>query len=131
MKAHLVLLLTACGGIKDPTVPTDTPPADTDTDTDVDSDADADADTDADTDTDVTTGPYRHTITVDGNVSDFTGSETFATSGGTTYLAWDDEALYVGVRHPDVGASAEHWVVVTIGNGGAGASSGITHGTQT
>jgi hypothetical protein len=107
---------------------------DADTDSDSDTDADADADSDADTDTDTgepCVGCYRHTIAVDGAVSDFAPDETFATSSGTTFLAWDDEALYVGVRHPDVGSDPLHWVVVTVGDGGAGAGSGVTHGTQT
>src|SRR5687767_5737334 len=105
--------------------------ADTDSDVDADTDVDTDSDSDADTDTETPADGYRHTIVVDGDVSDFTASETFPTSaGGTTFLAWDDDALYVGVRHPDVGASALHWVVVTVGNGDPGASEGPTHGTQ-
>ncbi|MEQ1506305.1 MAG: hypothetical protein ABMB14_29000 [Myxococcota bacterium] len=105
--------------------------ADADSDTDADTDADADSDTDTDADTDpTTTGPYRHTIVVDGDLSDFTADESFPTTGGTTYVSWDATNLYVGVRHGDIGASPEHWVVVTLGDGLPGARVGIAHGTQ-
>jgi hypothetical protein len=138
----IALALTACSGLK-PVSTTDTgttvPDTETDTDldtdvdsdTDVDVDTDTDVDTDADTDTDTVPGAYRHTITVDGNLVDFVAAdETFPTTGGSTSIAWDAANLYVGIQHPDIGASALHWVVITIGDGGVGSTEGVGHGTQ-
>jgi hypothetical protein len=139
---------SACSGL-DPKYDTGSPPptdsetdadadadadsdADADADADADSDADADADADADSDSDTDPpGAYRHTIVVDGNVADFVaGDEAFPTSLGTNYLAWDATNLYVGIAHPDVGASDLHWAVITVGDGGPGSRVGAAHGTQ-
>lgn len=109
--------------------------ADSDADGDVDADSDADGDADADTDTDVDadtdpTGAYRHTIIIDGNTSDFTAEETFPIGGGSLHVTWDTVNLYVGLSHPDIGTTNQHWAILTLGNGSPGTTAGVQHGTQ-
>jgi hypothetical protein len=142
MRSVPAVILLGCTGFK-PATDTGLPDGDADTDADSDGDSDSDADgdtdsdtdgdTDTDTDTDSDTDPtglYRHTITIDGNTGDFAADEQFSIPGGTVSLAWDEVNLYVGLSHPDVGASALHWAVLTIGNGGAGTTTGVGHGSQ-
>jgi hypothetical protein len=145
MRSVPAVILLGCTGFK-PTGDTPLPDAtdtdgdadadgdsDSDADGDADGDADSDTDTDADADSDADTDPtglYRHTITVDGNTGDFAADELFPVPGGTVSLAWDEVNLYVGLSHPDVGASALHWAVLTIGNGEPGTTGGVGHGTQ-
>lgn len=119
MRLWWVVLVGCGGGItaapKDP-VDSGDPVSDTDTDTDSDGDTDADA--------------WSHTITVDGDVSDFLTEEGFATTGGTTSITWNETALYVGIDHTDVAAgSAAHWVQIYVGNG-TGGTSGVQYNTQ-
>ncbi|MFO8072344.1 MAG: hypothetical protein R6V85_10770 [Polyangia bacterium] len=99
-----------------------------DTGTDADTDADTDTDTDADTDTD--TGPYSHTIEIDG-VNDFTSAETFATTseGYSGYLAWDGAYFYLGMEGPDVGAGGTRWLLAYL-SGTPGSAVGQTYNTQ-
>ena len=97
--------------------------------TDLDTDA-----TDVDTDLPLPTG-YRHTITADGDLSDWNdASERFAAGSSSnhgTWLSWDEDNVYVGVRHPDVATgTGQNWVVLTLGNGAAGAPVGAQLGTQ-
>ncbi len=141
---------------KDNTVPTDEPDtdadtdadtdsdtdADTDSDTDADTDSDTDADTDADTDSDTDTDtaptgdtgpavPWSHTITVDGALGEWLPGESFPTTAGTGYVTWDATHLYVAYDHNDVAAGGpEHWVVIYLGVGGAGSTTGILLNTQ-
>lgn len=106
------------------------------TDADADTDADTDADSDADTDTDAArdsggAGAWSHTVTVDGDVAEWTADELLPSTSGETWATWDATDLYVAVRHPDVGAgTALHWVVVYVGSGAAGTTAGATLGTQ-
>jgi hypothetical protein len=107
--------------------------ADTDTDTDADADADTDTDADADTDTDVDTAlpAWTRTAIVDGSAGEYGVDEAFSTSGGTTYLTWDSDTLYVATTHPDVASGgAEHWLMVYLGDGAAGATEGVLMNTQ-
>lgn len=81
--------------------------------------------------TDTAPPPWRHTIVIDGDPSDFLPEETFATSSGTVGLTWDDTHLYIGVNHPDVsGGGPEHWVLVYLGDGATGTTSGVQFNTQ-
>jgi hypothetical protein len=52
------------------------------------------------------TAIYRHTITIDGT-NDFVAGEEFSTTttGYTAYIAWDDDALYLGMEGPDIDGS--------------------------
>ena len=85
---------------------------------------------------DAATGPYRHTITVDGE-SSFTAAETFATTTAsfTAYLTWDDDNLYVGYQGSDVTAGdAARWLLVYIDSdpgGPAGTGEGERYNTET
>ncbi|MCB9683093.1 MAG: hypothetical protein H6733_16635 [Alphaproteobacteria bacterium] len=110
-------------------VDTDTDVVDTDTDV-VDTDTDV-ADTDTDTDTDV---PWSYPLTVDGSDADWLAAIAFPTSSGApteTVVTWDDDTVYVGVRHPDVAAGGgQHWLVVTLGDGVPGGLVGSALGTQ-
>jgi hypothetical protein len=84
---------------------------------------------------DVVSVPWRHTITVDGDLGDWFDAERFETSQGdgtSTYVTWDDDTLFVGIQHPDVSTGGpSHWMVVTLGNGEGGATVGTTLNTQT
>jgi len=88
---------------------------------------------------DGTAGAYRHTITVDG-VSDFSGSELFATTsaGYQAAITWDDDNLYVGYQGDDIAVDAadstQKWVLVYIDTDPAadtGAAVGETYNSQT
>ena len=74
-------------------------------------------------------GPWRRTIEVDGRLQDFSASEAFPHDLGVTYVTWDDTHLFVGVAHPDVAESPNHWFVVTVGRQD-GLSQGVAHGQQ-
>ncbi|HMV68251.1 MAG TPA: hypothetical protein PKA64_15495, partial [Myxococcota bacterium] len=82
--------------------------------------------------------PWSHTITIDGDPSDWLPSEQFATSqGGGTWMGvtWDSTYIYIATKHPDVAAGGSlHWFVTYFGNGSSTGSytvrDGITHNTQ-
>lgn len=75
---------------------------------------------------------WSHTATVDGDPSEYGPDETFAVDGGTVWLTWDADALYVAAQHPDVIAGGpQHWLVVYLGDGTTGTTTGITFGLQT
>lgn len=91
------------------------PPVNADADTDTDTDADSDADTDTDTEP----TPWSSSPTVDGDLSDFSADESFATTSGdgTTYITWDETYLYVGTQNANVATGTDqHWFRVLIGN---------------
>ncbi len=74
---------------------------------------------------------WAHTITVDGDVGDWTADESLATTSGDAWVTWDATDLFVAVRHPDVSAgTALHWVVVYVGSGAGGTTTGASIGTQ-
>lgn len=85
---------------------------------------------------DATTGPYRHTITVDGENS-FTPAETFATTTASysAYVTWDDDNLYVGYQGGDVAAADPgKWLLIYIDSdpgGPDGSSEGERYNTET
>ena len=101
----------------------DCPPPDTDSDSDSDADTDADADTDSDVDTgtDPPAGPWRHTIVVDGDRTDFdVADECFATSAplGTVCVTWDETHLFLAIDHPDIQTGTfAHWMQIVLGDG--------------
>ena len=122
----------------DPIIDSDPPLVDTaiaetgDTSAETDPPADTDV---ADTDeTDLPLPPpWNHPeITIDGSVTEWFSLERFTTSANSeTWLSWDAERLLVGLRHPDVATgTAQHWLVVTLGNGGPGTATGALIGTQ-
>jgi hypothetical protein len=84
-------------------------------------------------DTGAPPAPFAFTPTIDGAVGDWPGNTLFGTSSGTTtHVAWDADAIYLGVDHPDVlTGGPEHWLVAYVGDGGAGATTGLTFNTQT
>jgi hypothetical protein len=84
---------------------------------------------------DVVAQPYRHTITLDG-VSDFTSSETLATTSATftAYLAWDDTNLFVGYSGPDLATTtsdaAQKWLFVYLDTTAGGEAQSEMYNTQ-
>jgi hypothetical protein len=80
---------------------------------------------------------YRHSITVDGSLADWTTGagvgEDFATStvGYTAYLSWDQSNLYVAMQGPAVASGSwENHLLVYLGTG-SGSTTGIVWGPQT
>jgi hypothetical protein len=77
---------------------------------------------------------YEHTITIDGDGTDWRAEEAFDTTSGIgqTWVSWDATRLYLGLQHPDIATGGgEHWSVVYLGTAAPGTTSGITHNTQT
>lgn len=132
----LVLLLHACGGLKPLDLPavvdeeSDAPDSEPVwTDDTLDSPDDPDTEPPGDSDA----APWSHAPTLDGDLSDWVVGTEFPTSSGgetRTYVSWDAANLYVAARHPDVGRSALHWLVITLGDGTQGGSQGMQLGDQ-
>lgn len=76
--------------------------------------------------------PFALTPTVDGSLADWPADTAFATSAGTTTnIAWDADNLYLAVTHSDVQfGGPESWLLAYVGDGGAGATTGVVHNTQ-
>lgn len=137
MRFGALLLLLAWTGCNDKdsdsdtdVVDTDVPDTDTDTDT-VDTDVDTDTDV-PDTDTDDGTA-YSHTVIVDGNVGDFLPGEFFqtSTSGRSSYIAWDETDLFVGLFNADVEADASHAALIYLSDGSEnGTRQGVAFNSQ-
>lgn len=125
----LTLLVVACGGSGLSVPPSD--PEDTSVPT-VETDLpDTVPDSDPPGDSGTSPSPWRHTVTVDGDPSDFTADEAFPTSGGTTWITWDDTHVYLAVQHPDVSTGGpEHWVLAYLGDGATGTTTGVLFNTQ-
>ena len=71
-------------------------------------------------------GAWRHTITVDGDLSEWsTVDEGFPTQGGTNFVTWDETMLYI--EHPDTTRHENNnWLFIHVGNGGEGSRRGHT-----
>ena len=75
--------------------------------------------------------PWAHTATVDGSADEYGPDETFAVAGGTFHLTWDATTLYLAATHPDVATGGpQHWLLVYLGDGQRGATSGVPLNTQ-
>lgn len=76
--------------------------------------------------------PFRATVTVDGDPSDFPAGAVFTSSASTAIdVAWDATNLYVAVEHPAIGRGPEESVVLYVGDGsGVGAADGLALGAQ-
>ncbi|HHO51913.1 MAG TPA: hypothetical protein ENK18_13795, partial [Deltaproteobacteria bacterium] len=76
--------------------------------------------------------PFSFTAGVDGDLSDWPPEALFVTSSGTqTGLAWDATSIYVAVQHPDVALGGpDHWVLIYLGDGVGGTTTGVMHNTQ-
>jgi alpha-tubulin suppressor-like RCC1 family protein len=86
--------------------------------------------------------PWQHSITVDGDLSDWLPEETFTTSSpgnARFYLTWDAEFVYFATRHPDVSTGGfDHNFIAYFGNGtdraadaaNQGFTEGVTRNTQ-
>lgn len=128
----LVVAVSGCGGSGISVAP----PDDTGTtaspiDDPPDTRTDDDTATDPPPDTAAGSQPWRHTVVVDGDPTDLLPQEAFPTRSGTAWLTWDDTHLFVGVEHPDVVAGgAEHWVLVYVGDGATGTTTGVPFNTQ-
>jgi hypothetical protein len=78
-------------------------------------------------------GQWRHPITVDGDLTDWTPDAAFATSSGfhQNYVGWDLDHLYVASQHSDVQfGGAQHWLLVYVGDGANGSYTGVPFNTQ-
>jgi hypothetical protein len=85
-------------------------------------------------------GPWRNFgVAVDGNASEFLPGEEFPTSAGVVsgvdsdfWITWSDTDVYLASRHHDVetGTSKQH-LMIYLGNGTAGSTTGVQIGTQT
>jgi hypothetical protein len=76
--------------------------------------------------------PWSHAIGVDGQVGDWLPEETLPSALGTVRLTWDAAGIFVAVTQADLTTGGPmHWVVLSIGDGGAGASAGLSFQTQT
>jgi hypothetical protein len=71
------------------------------------------------------------TIVIDG-VNDFEVDESYnGTSGSTWYFTYDDTNFYFGISATDVGSgSSTEFVVLYLGTGGPGTTSGVLYDTQ-
>lgn len=71
-------------------------------------------------------GGWRHTIVVDGDLSDWwVADEGFETSQGTNYLTWDESYLYIGIQHPDTTKHQHNnWLFLHLGDGVEGSQAG-------
>lgn len=79
---------------------------------------------------------WWHEIAVDGSVTNewLAGDEDFSTTSGlgTTWVTWDTDRLYVAAQHPDVLFGGPlNWLVIYVGDGVSGQTTGVTYGTQT
>jgi len=76
-------------------------------------------------------GGWSHTATVDGDVSEYSADETWATTGGSVHITWDATTLYVASSHPDAETGGElHWLMVYVGDGSTGTTEGATMNSQ-
>jgi hypothetical protein len=73
---------------------------------------------------------FTFTATVDGDASEYPPESWFQTTGGSWAVVYDNDFLYVAVANPDVGASAEHWVVMYFGDSASEGFTGVLHNTQ-
>jgi hypothetical protein len=136
-----IALLAACGTSAPGTTGASTPPpTSTPASTTIDTSTldthslDTHSNTSSNTDTVDTgpPGPWRHTIVVDGDLSDWsTSDEGFATPDGTNFITWDDTHLYIGVHHPDTARhESNNWLFLHVGNGGDGSRLGLSWESQ-
>ncbi|HMV70221.1 MAG TPA: hypothetical protein PKA64_25495 [Myxococcota bacterium] len=80
-------------------------------------------------------GGFSAALTVDGDLADCPAEAVFATSSGAgtwACITWDDDNLYLGFHHPDVGAGgSEHWMWAYLGGmTSPGAFNGVAYGNQ-
>ncbi|HMV65284.1 MAG TPA: hypothetical protein PKA64_00440, partial [Myxococcota bacterium] len=89
-------------------------------------------DTDAPRDT-AAAPPWAHPeIRVDGPTAEWFDAERFTSASGTdAWVSWDAERLLIAVQHPDVLTGTDrHWLILTLGDGGPGTTTGTLVGTQ-
>ncbi len=76
--------------------------------------------------------PWRFTPTIDGSSAEWPSDAHFTTSASTdAFIGWDDVNLFIALSHPDVATGgSQHWLLAYVGNGGAGSTTGVPHGSQ-
>ncbi len=76
--------------------------------------------------------PWSHAIGVDGQVGDWLPEETLPSALGTVRLTWDAAGVFVAITQADLTTGGPmHWVVVYVGDGGSGATTGLSFQSQT
>lgn len=70
--------------------------------------------------------PWTAAITADADLGDWPGGTAFPTSGGTTWIGWDSDFLWVALQHPAVGSDdGRYSVMLYLGDGQAPSGSTI------
>lgn len=77
---------------------------------------------------------YSHTIIIDGT-NDFNANENFTTTSSPNYegyMAWDQDYIYFGLYGDDfISSTSNKWVLIYIGNGSIGTTTGQAYTSQT